>query len=63
MTPRVVVCTGCGQERWDGLGACGRCGAYTDFAIAEELARQRRLREYVAEHSMDVRVVVPEVRE
>lgn len=24
----VVQCPGCGQERWYGYGACGRCGTY-----------------------------------
>ena len=24
----VVKCPGCGEERWYGYGACGRCGTY-----------------------------------
>lgn len=26
--PRIVICAGCGQERWCGFGPC-RCGVYT----------------------------------
>lgn len=25
--PRVVLCPGCGGERWHGTGACSSCGA------------------------------------